>query len=111
MARFKIGQKVVAIRSHTDGSFKKGVVYILDGFSSCPNCGAQTIHLKGYEERINFVCNHHYGGCNMAVTARNVRSMFFIESFAPLHFSADAIEYKLKVSIPELTEIKETQLQ
>lgn len=104
MARFKIGQKVVAIVDNRSGAFKRGDVFTVDGFSCCPYCGLPTLFLK---EKTDIVIVARSCGRQ----SHNVREEFAERAFAPLANISDAIEYKMKVSIPELTEIKETQLQ
>lgn len=105
MNRFKVGQKVVALKTHADGEFKKGEIYIIDGFSCCPMCGRATVYLLNHNEIVNStctICGHK---------DKEVRVNFYESNFAPIENIADAIEYKMKVSIPELIEIKEYQNQ
>lgn len=106
MSRFKIGQKVVAIKDHSQGVFKKGDEFIVDGFTCCPSCGNPCIYLNGKTEVVKWHCRPM--GCGANYILRESFSEFM---FAPLQNNADAIEYKISVSIPELITIKEYQNQ
>jgi len=106
MSRFKIGQRVVAVINHSDDSFIKGREYIVDGFSCCDNCGRPYICLRGFNE---IVRTQDFKGCNHLNNPR--RQSYYENAFAPLSNIADAVEYRLSVSIPELTEVKIEQLQ
>lgn len=108
MARFKIGQKVVALEKVSD-VIKKGEIYIVDGYHCCPGCGLPCIFVKDINVRCASPCLLDKGGCGYV--EYGVRASFEEVIFAPLTNIADAIEYRLKVSIPELTEIKEVQHQ
>lgn len=103
---FKKGDKVIAVKDHRQGHFKKGDEFSVDSFECCPSCGIQCISLVGIDKRGYakcLKCNHISNG---------IRRAFFELAFftKPLSLS-DAVEYKLKVSIPELTKIEEPQLQ
>lgn len=107
MHRFKVGQEVVAVRDHSQGFFKKGDEFIVDGYACCPKCGEPCIHLKGINIIDDSICN----GLNGCIhRERNVRASFAESSFAPKQSLSDAIEYRLSVSIKEL-EVKEYQQQ
>ena len=107
MHRFKVGQEVVAIKNHQQGDFKKGDEFIVDGLTCCPKCGRYRIQLIGFYRIVNTF--HGDGGCNYVT--ENVRESFAEIAFVPKQSLSDAIEYRLSVSIPELTEIKIEQLQ
>lgn len=49
MSRFKVGQRVVCIKSHSQGVVKKGNVYIV---SSMDSCCTSVICVDGYEPTI-----------------------------------------------------------
>lgn len=105
MSNFKIGDKVICVREHSRGWVTKGKEYIIDGFSCCPNCNQALVFLKGHNEirPMKLRCCQISVGC--------VRQFFAASLFEkPISLSA-CIEYKLKVSIPELVELKELQNQ
>lgn len=108
MSRFKIGQRVVAVRSHKLGDFKKGDEFIIDGFGCCPKCGIACVYLKGMDKEADIDCS----ACgNESVIIGRV--LYREECFAPLTSLSDAIEYRLKVSEPELEalRVKEVSVQ
>lgn len=107
MHRFKVGQKVVALGDSKAGLFKKGDVMEVESLSCCPKCGTATIYLKGIYQLVTLSCHVTGCGSKQIGVIPNYREI----SFAPLQNNADAIEYKLTVAIPELTEIKEYQNQ
>lgn len=110
MARFKIGQKVVAIRANSTNNITKGNIYTIEGFNCCPKCGDTNVFLIEKKKVYSYItCVKSRGGCGHVDL--NARDRYDEKLFAPLANTADAIEYKMKVSIPELIEIKETQLQ
>lgn len=108
MHRFKVGQKVVALvnRRSTLGtvSIEKGREYTVIGLTCCQSCGKPEVIIKGQNAKVMCEC----GKCKHESPRT---ASFNQDHFAPLQNNADAIEYKLKVSIPELTEIKELQNQ
>ena len=108
MSKFKVGDEIVAIRTHSGGDYVKGEHYTVDGFTVCPNCGYPCIYLKGYN-KIG-TPGHTYKGCGW-ISIEKQRIFYGESNFEKLMEFSDAIEYKLKVSIPELTEIKELQNQ
>lgn len=103
MSRFKLGQRVVAIVNQSQGVFKKGDEFVVDGFACCSQCGSPCINLVGFDRIVNSICE-----CRQK---KIIREMYTEKLFAPLSNISDAIEYRLSVSIPELTEIKELQNQ
>lgn len=103
MHRFKVGQKVVAVKSHSGGEFKIGDIFIVDELNCCCKCGLSTICLNGKDEYCIVVCSCNYTGAG--------REHYTEMCFEPIQNISDAVEYKMKVSIPELTEIKEYQNQ
>lgn len=106
MHRFKVGQKVVAIIN--GAHIKKDKIYTVSRLLCCPNCGFTFISV----EEITTIINSFCGACNHNRHKDNFEPHNCSEKlFAPLQNNADAVEYKLKVSIPELTEIKELQNQ
>lgn len=93
MSRFKIGQKVVALVDDTKPVyFKKGDTLTVRG------------HCKGFR---GFSSTTEVDGLYFEESPEAYDARYF----APLENIADAIEYRLKVSIPELIEIKEVQHQ
>jgi hypothetical protein len=106
MSRFKIGQKVVSVWDQTEGYFKKGDIFTVDGFSVCAGCGTPCVYLK----ELRLFLGYRHDVCGTLVKAPT-RTHFREIRFAPLHQHGEAISYKLEVSIPELTEIKEYQNQ
>lgn len=106
MHRFKAGDKVVAVRDHSQKDFLKGQIYTILSLGCCSNCGYETVVLS----EISYIsivqrCDQ---GCNHRVY--NKVRMYGARNFAPLQNNADAIEYRLNVSIKEL-EVKEYQNQ
>jgi len=95
MSRFKIGQKVVAIKGTR--IIIKGNTYTIDGFSCCPGCGLSTVYLLENKDICNSRCDGK-SGCNYLEIS--VRSNWAEILFAPLSNIADVIEYRLSVSIP-----------
>lgn len=104
MSRFKLGQRVVAVRTNNANNIIKNSEYIVDGFGCCSTCGEPCIYLKGFDRIATLT---HNGGHKEART----REKYLERNFAPLSNISDAVEYRLSVSIPELTEIKELQNQ
>lgn len=104
MHRFKIGQKVVAIRDHSKRLYIKGKTYTIETLWSCQNCFVEGVSLSEVGGTVKSRCV----GCG-AISID--RLTFFESSFAPLQSTSDACQYKLKVSIPELITIKEYQEQ
>ena len=105
MSRFKIGQKVVALTANATGELVKGKTYEVCGFSACKGCGEPTIYLVGMVRRAGI--SHPKCG----TVSETMRENYLESFFAPLQNTADAIEYRLSVSIPELIEVKEYQSQ
>jgi len=105
---FSPGQKVIALKTHTSeaGTLNiiKGHQYTIGNLSCCPKCGWPTVSVTevNYNTRMEHQdCGHVYNS-----------ELVFLEGwFAPLSTTSDAIEYKLTVSIPELTEIKRIKEQ
>lgn len=106
MPRFKIGQRVVAIRDHSQGLFKKGDEFIVDGFMCCPKCGEPCVYLTEFNDIED---GFKHSACGFRIF-EPTRVGYAESSFAPLHNHGEAIEYRLSVSLPELTEIKKEQL-
>jgi len=97
MSKFKIGERVVFKRT--------GKEYIVDGFSCCQGCGEPTIHCRGHNYILHQPCDD-CGHINY-----DVRYQGYERNFEKLISVAACIEYKLSVSLPELTKIKELQNQ
>ena len=109
MHRFRIGQKVVALYNHSLGRFKKGDEFTVESLTCCPSCGTNFIILSELKKIVNSECNgKRFSGCGF--TQLRVRQRYNEICFAPLQNNADAIEYRLNVSIKEL-EVKEYQNQ
>lgn len=110
MSNFRIGEKVVAKENHPNGTFKKGDEFIVDGFCCCPRCGRSNLYLKGLDRIVNSECNTRIAnGCGHITT--DTRQRYSERRFEKAISIAEGIEYRLKVTIPELTEIKEVQHQ
>lgn len=100
MHRFKVGQKVVAIRN--SDTWKSGQVFTVEFLSCCIKCGEPNIKLT----ELNGI------GVNCcACDTRLNHHEFHERNFAPIQSTTDAIEYKMKVSIPELITLKQYQEQ
>jgi len=104
MSRFKIGQRVVCIDSIPTKYLKKGATYVINGFYACPDCGVLCVKLECFTNPVNSEC------LSCGHTSITDRPIYRESRFAPLSNIADAVEYRLSVSIPELTKIKEHQL-
>ena len=105
MSKFKLGDKVIAIKNHSKGDYKVGDEFIVTGFSCCPGCGEPTIRISGKDEIVNSSCRI----CKFLECF--VVNNYFETSFEKPISISECIEYKLKVSLPELTELKELQNQ
>jgi len=108
MHRFKVGQEVVAVKRNIVSNIKIGDEFTVEGLTCCPGCGDAEIFLKG-KTKIYDVTSCSPNGCNQH--SYNVRESYAESAFAPKQSLSEAIEYRLTVSIPELTEIKTPQLQ
>lgn len=108
MANFKIGDKVIAKFNHSGGSFRKGDEFIIDGFCCCPSCGLPCIQLRGRTENCISICDGSHKGCGCGFMVEE-RESFWIGAFEKPASFGELASYKVKVSIPELTEIKEIQ--
>jgi len=101
---WKIGDEIIAIINHSQGHFKIGDKFIIDGFTCCEGCGEPCVYLKGRNRQSISNCV----SCNNQTKKQiNYASSCFQK---PISLSS-CIEYKLKVSIPELVELKELQNQ
>ncbi len=102
MSRFKIGQKVVAIRDHSQGIYKKGDEFIVDGFNCCPGCGLQCIFLKGKNSVGGSACTI------CGIIDEKVRESFGERNFAPLQSFGEQITEQIINELtlhPELTKL------
>ena len=94
MSRFKIGQRVVAVKSNPSGNIVKGKEYTIDGFSSCINCGEPSVYLLGYDTII--ISTH--GGCGHSAIEREK----YLECrFAPLQSFGEQIEESISKEAEE----------
>jgi len=105
MSKFKLGEKIVAIKNHYAGRFKIGDIFIVDGFACCPKCGTQGIFLKGLNPNMS---GTKCVPCNIIIS--EPLNCYRESNFEKLISLGETTEYRLKVSIPELTEIKTPQL-
>lgn len=109
MTKFKIGETVIARHSNISGEIVKGKEYIVDGFTCCSGCGIPCLYLKGMTRIANLICGNSHHGCGYKKL--HTRECYAESCFEKPISLAETTEYKLKVSIPELIEIKEPQLQ
>lgn len=109
MSKFKFGDEVVAIKG-CGQPIKKGNHYIIDGFACCPNCGMACVYIKGFNRVGILICSNaeRTSGCGYE---SKERENYDEATFEKLISLAETTEYRLRVSIPELIEIKEPQLQ
>lgn len=71
----KKGDKIVAIKDHSQLIFKKGDIFICDGFACCPNCGEECVYLDVKNNTCNSICS----GCSYL--ENNVRENYKKTSF------------------------------
>lgn len=102
---FKIGQKVVCVddKSRTGRRVyvEAGNIYTITGFCACLKCGIAKVYLKENKERYENYC--------MCGNIKTDVARFDVNRFRPLISKSECISYKLTVSLPELTELKELQ--
>jgi hypothetical protein len=67
MANFKIGQKVVCVRTHSAGLIKKGIIYIIETIVQCP-CGKTVLNIGTNNHTCCSVCGHSFGGSFLCST-------------------------------------------
>lgn len=106
MSKFKFGEEVVCVVGRS-----KGKHFIVDGFTCCPKCGRPCVYLKGYNEVCNMRCASRgdLPGCENLDCG--VREYYDEALFEKLISLGETTEYRLRVTIPELIEIKDPQLQ
>jgi hypothetical protein len=77
---FKVGQKVVALTSHCNGStsIKRGVVYVVKMARYCCSCGLQAIGFGSPSTQKNSIC------INGHISPTQYFSAFSSSRFAPL---------------------------
>lgn len=97
---WKVGDRVLCLKSNDDGHIKAGREYTIDGFSCCPGCGLETLLIVGF----NTTRTQNHDGC-MKWTGRDQygKSLFIRPD------SASMIEYRLSVTEKELLTVKEFQ--
>ncbi len=100
MSRFKIGQSVVALKTHSSGVFKEGDVVTVDGFCCCPECGLSCLYLVGKTE----LCNSE---CKCSFVERGVRECFNEANFAPLQSFGDHIAETIIQELTPFIELSE----
>lgn len=103
MSKFRIGQKVVAIRDHSKGVFKKGDVFTV------LNCRVKECLCKSLEVDIG-IKSHRYNRCLICKSDLVTSSIWWFDeaSFAPLQEKSDftfeqAIELVTQKEINKIT--------
>ena len=95
MSRFKIGQRVVAIRDHSKGEYKKGDEFIVEGFDCCPGCGLPCLFLDSKRRATE-------SSCNICRTVEfDVRESYGERNFAPLQSFGEQIEESISKEAEE----------
>jgi len=102
MSRFKIGQRVVAVKDHSQGEFKKGDEFIVDGFSCCENCGKQRINLLGFDSPTTIRCKN---GCDHIGSYKRIEFSKYL--FAPLQSFGDHIAETIIQELTPFIELSE----
>ena len=95
MSRFKIGQRVVAVKDQSQGRFKKGDEFTIDGFTCCPHCGIQCVYLDERTKIIRSLC----GICDNRYNAG--RQNYAERLFAPLQSFGEQIEESISKEAEE----------
>jgi hypothetical protein len=95
MSRFKIGQRVVAVRNHSKGEFNKGDEFIIDGFACCPKCGIRCVYLFGKNDDCGSQCTN----CNTHYIT--IRECYGESIFAPLQSFGEQIEESISKEAEE----------
>lgn len=106
---FKVGEKVVALTDPTtpfSQRRKKGEVYTVKAVSYCSTCGKQSINIGPCSNGNIIECI----GCRKEAPTNGLAWTDSRHFTHPISIS-DCIEYRVKVSLPELTELKELQNQ
>jgi hypothetical protein len=101
MSRFKIGQSVVALKTHSSGVFKEGDVVTVDGFVCCPGCGELCIYLSGKNDIVDSGCSR----CNFE--ENSVRECYFEINFTPLQSFGDHIAETIIQELTPFIELSE----
>lgn len=99
---YKKGDRIVALKDHSDGLFKIGDEFICTGFTSC-DCGRLCTTI---DRRLSWVSATVCPDCRKM----HVPEAYYAQQFIKKPSHGELIEYRLKVSAPELIEIKEPQL-
>ena len=86
MNKFYIGQKIVAIKDHSQGVFKKGDEFTVLGIDNC--CG-EYLYINIYVYGTICECNYERDGAG-----------FNSELFAPVELSTTTFEYIIKKHEP-----------
>lgn len=101
---WKLGDKVLCVKSDPQRTTVAGYEYVVDGFSCCPKCGAPLIFLQGFDQikySIHSVCG--FEGIRMRIAF--YKSRFIKPDLASLE------QHRAEVSAKELLEIKTLQQQ
>jgi hypothetical protein len=107
MSKFYVGQKVVALKTHPDGWFKKGEIFeifnIIPKVCFCKNCVDLDFGMKTNEKTIFCdVCRSIHNNSYKGMAIQDSRD------FAPIQEQPAKIEYsvkKVEVQIDEAIEI------
>lgn len=99
---FKIGQKVVCIKTHSQKCVIKGKIYTITNVIQC-SCGLFSVSTDHYE--------HHTGLMICDCNRRHTGTYFGHELFRPLNYNLISNKELIKESIPEKldTPIKEPE--
>jgi len=93
---FYVGQRIVAVKSHSQGVFKKGDEFILKAITQRP-CGCSGLYLD-----IGIRSGRRIGACNKCGNVYESMEWWFCESsFSPLDYTEEEIN---EVNINELIE-------
>lgn len=107
MSRFKIGEKVIALTNPKDRTCqprKRGEIYPVLDIMFCCKCGEEKINIVGSIDHTVFG-KHNRCSCGSRILNYGLY-WTAVKHFAPLTSLSDAIEYRLKVSEPELEALR-----
>lgn len=96
MSKFYIGQKIVAIKDHSQGKFKKGDEFTVFGFGNTCSCGVICIDIGIKTVNSDLRCTT----CGVVDTNLTGIHYFNETSFAPIELSSTTFEDVIKENLP-----------